>query len=164
MLINIGFRMSIPGVTFFTRTNSRLSLTALGVTRLIAKATGRPTFNTWHASRLAAGPLRTRLEQDITNLRNQIGFPASQGAATDHHIFPGNSIGQMLREALGTANGVTVVNNYINSRAGITNMLNSHLLRTTPDQENAIDDVFTAVFWYEFNLVIGPSVRFNDPG
>jgi hypothetical protein len=68
----------------------------------------------------------------------------------------------MLRGALGTANGVTVVNNYINSRAGITNMLNSHLIRV--DQENAIDDVFTAVFWHEFNLVIGPRVRFNDPG
>jgi hypothetical protein len=61
------------------------------------------------------------------------------------------------------AAGLLALKNYLASRAGIQNLLRPQI----NDNENqAVDEVYATIFWFQFNLVLGPSekLRGDDPG
>jgi hypothetical protein len=74
----------------------------------------------------------------------------------DHHIVPGNQINQILRNSILQENGLVLVNDYLYSRSGIQNYLRPQLTGNNIDEPNALNDVFSAFFWFDCNLVMGP--------
>lgn len=51
--------------------------------------------------------------------------------------------------------GVLAVNNYIASRQGIQRQLLPQI--DQGDEDQAMDEVFASIFWFQYNLVLGPS-------
>ncbi len=54
------------------------------------------------------------------------------------------------------------MNTYINSRKGIADLIDK---KAADNEElNAINDIFTSIYWFQFNLVYGPTFRGDDLG
>lgn len=136
---------------YFTLDSGKVLLNQQGAERLIPRISKRAN-NSWNGKFLKDGPLKEKLTKEIEVLKLKIVPPNVN--VSDHHIFPGNQINQMLKGALSTTEGLKRVNDYINSRKGI-----QALLRYQIDEENevnAVDDVWSSVYWFQYNLVLGP--------
>jgi hypothetical protein len=54
------------------------------------------------------------------------------------------------------------VNYYINSKKGIYNYLLDIVERRGSEKEG-FNEVYTSIFWYEYNLVLGPIIEMVSP-